>query len=214
MDIIYFLTSINKLSLLAFLITLGVLIYEINLLKKEGLSKTKPKIPKFEESTTATNIQATPLIIDQPEKITKPNNLILVVLIVFLVVFGLATFYGFYNYNQKKSQDAVSPTPMVNFITSKGIKIFNGEFNPLSDSELSQIKPAEEIIIGVKTIKGVDIDRARIRVNKDSWQDQDITVDFSPKDEIYYIKYQIASDESKLKIEAQLHSTSEGWLGD
>lgn len=214
MDIIYFLSSINKLSLVAFLITLVVLVYEIRLLQREKLFRVKPKIPKFDESANPQLVQATTLIINKPEKVTKVNNLVIIVLVVLLIIFGLAVFFGFSNYNQKSAQSTLGPTPIVNIVTSKGIKIFDNQFNPISDLQLSNIKPGEEIIIGIATVKDANIDRARIRVNKADWLTNDITVAFSPKNQIYYLKYIVATGESKLKIEAQLHSVIDGWLGD
>ena len=213
MEIVSFLSSINKLSLLAFLITLAVLIYEIRLLKKERLFRSKPKIPKFEASINPQIAQGASLIVDNQTKITKSNNVIIIVLIILLIVFGVAAVFGFSNY-QKISQSTVSPTPLVNLITSKGIKIFDKDLNPINDSQLSKIHPGDEIIIGVETVKEADIDRARIRVDRDNWQTDDITVDFSTKYQIYYLKYTVATGDAKLKIEAQLHSVSDGWLGE
>ena len=214
MDIMYFLSSINKLSVIAFLITLGVLVFEVRLLKKERKSRTKPKIPEFRESA---NLQVTPtanLITSKEEKISKPNNLIIIILIILMIVFGIATVLGYSNYNKKNSASKITQTPVVNFITSKGIKIFDSEFNPISDTYLNQLDPGVTIHIGIETIKGADIDRARIRINENNWQSNHVTVDFIPKYQIYYIKYQVATDESKLNIEAQLHSATDGWLGD
>ena len=51
MDIVGLLSSLNKIALVAFLITLGFLIYELILLTKIGKSKTKPQVPKFQEGS-------------------------------------------------------------------------------------------------------------------------------------------------------------------
>jgi len=140
--------------------------------------------------------------------------LIILILLVLLLIFGILSFFGFANYNKKELKTVISPTPVIDFITSKGIKIFNENFQPIADKDIDQIKPGEDIVIGVETINNTDINRARIRVNTTSWQNKDITTDFYPKDKIYYIKYKVASDESRLKIEAQLHSVADGWLSD
>ena len=214
MNIVYFFSSVNKLSLIAFLITLGFLLYEIILLKKERVLKTKPKIPKFKETLNSPIAQPNSLIVEKEIKVTKANNLIILILLVLLLIFGILSFFGFANYNKKELKTVISPTPVIDFITSKGIKIFNENFQPIADKDIDQIKPGEDIVIGVETINNTDINRARIRVNTTSWQNKDITTDFYPKDKIYYIKYKVASDESRLKIEAQLHSVADGWLSD
>lgn len=214
MDIINFLGSVNKLSVLAFLVTFAVLVYEVHLLKKEKELRTKPKIPKFEESIKSTITQGSVLVVEKQKKIVKPNNLVIIALIVLLFFFGIATVFGFTSYREKANQLKISPTPIIDFITSKGIKIFDENFNTIIDTQLGLIKQGKEIIIGIETIENLDIDRARIRVNKNNWQTEDITVNFSPEHQVFYIKYPVASGESKLKIEAQLHSASEGWLGD
>jgi hypothetical protein len=129
-------------------------------------------------------------------------------------LFGVAAYLGFSEKNKETTNSSLTPTPIINFITSKGIKIYDQGFQPISEELLGNIYSGEEIIIGVETIPTVDIDRARIRVNKKEWENGDITLNYSDKLKLYYIKYTVASDESKLKVEAQLHSSTEGWLGD
>ncbi len=214
MDVIYFLTSINKVSLLAFFFTLGLLIYEIILFKKEAQQMNKPKIPNFQENINPQLNQAQTINTEKSTKITRPNNLILIISIILVILFGIAAFIGFFQTNKGITNSLLTPTPVIDFITSKGIKLYNKEFQPIAENLLGDIQSGEEIIIGVETIPAADIDRARIRVNKQEWENEDITLNYSDKLKVYYIKYAVASDESKLKVEAQLHSSSEGWLGD
>jgi len=214
MDVIYFLTSINKLSLIAFLFTLGFLIYEIFLFKKEARQRTKPKIPNFQENINPQLNQAQIINTEKSTKITRPNNLALIISIFFVILFGFSAYLGFTQTKKKAVNLTPAPTPIIDFITSKGIKIYNEESEPIAEDLLKNIQAGEEIIIGVETIPTADIDRARIRVNKQEWENEDITLNYSDKLKVYYIKYKVASDESKLKIEAQLHSLDEGWLGD
>jgi len=215
MDLVNFLSSVNKLSILAFLVTLGILFYEIQLLKKEKRLSSKPRIPKFEESINPQISQAATLITEKKEVVTKPNNFIIIFLIILLIIFGLATFFGFYKFNQKQNTlSETNVTPIVNLVSSKGIRLFNEQFNLLNDTQLKAIKPGDKLIIGLETINDADIDQARIRVNSNAWQLSDFTKKFSSKYQVYYINYSVASGESKLKIEAQLHSVGDGWLGD
>jgi hypothetical protein len=99
-------------------------------------------------------------------------------------------------------------------ITSDGILIFDENFNLLKDEELNKLEPQKKIIVGIKTLEGTDIDKARIRINKNIWQPEDETKKFEKKNKVFYIEYRPASDESRLKIEAQLHSRSDGWLAE
>jgi len=214
MDVVYFLTSINKVSLIAFFSTLGVLIYEVVLFKKETQQKAKPKIPNFQENINPQLNQAQTINQEKSTKITRPNNLVLIISIILVVLFGIAAYIGFSQTTKETTNSTLTPTPIINFITSKGIKVYNSEFQSISEDLLGNIQSGEEIIIGVETIPTADIDRARIRVNKQEWENGDITLNYSDKLKVYYIKYMVASDESKLKVEAQLHSSSEGWLGD
>ncbi len=55
---------------------------------------------------------------------------------------------------------------------------------------------------------------ARIKINQGEWDDQSITTNFNKEKNVFYRKYQLATNEAFLKIEAQLHSTVDGWLGD
>jgi len=75
------------------------------------------------------------------------------------------------------------------------------------------IRSGEVIYIALENISGSDIDRARIRVNTDSWSISDETDLYNSQKKIFYRQYQVASNESVLKIEAQLHSRADGWLG-
>jgi hypothetical protein len=84
----------------------------------------------------------------------------------------------------------------------------------MPDSKLKALESGYKVFIGVKNISGIDIDKARIRINADKWNLEDETSKLEIKTGLFYKEYQIATNETKLKIEAQLHSQTEGWLGD
>lgn len=216
MDIVYFLVSINKISLIAFLGTLGFLGYEVYLFQKEKQKKAKPTIPKFEEKASQdSGVKSVSLIKEEEKTFVKPNNMVFLILIIFLVVFGIFAFLGFVNAKkQANEQTTANSLNKVDFVVSKGIKIFSSDFQPLSESELNGLKEGNKLVIGVETIKEADIDMARIRINKQAWDQQDVTDHFDKRYNVFYKDYMVASGESNLKIEAELHSKQDGWLGE
>jgi len=212
-----FIISINKISLVAFIGTLGFIVYEFLLLKREKDSQSRPNIPNFNENLASKN----PLIIQdfmanrQMEKIVKTNPFILIALLVLLFIFGLLSIIGFLSVknNSFNSNTLVSPSPRIVYQKAQGIKIYDKNFNLLNDNDLTQMKKNSTIIIGIDKISGTDIDKARIRVNKNLWEQKDLTEKFDTRQNMFYIEYITASDEGKLEIEAQLHSKTDGWLG-
>lgn len=213
MDIVYFLISINKISLIAFLVVTVFLGYEIYQLKKNNQAKVTPKIPNFEENVVISTEQAKNLS-DQPIKVVKKSDNLIIVLIVFMFLFGLVSLLGFSNFGKETRVSKVNPTPIISFINSKGIKIFDSNFRLMPEASLSAVKSGDNIIIGIENVSEADIDRARIRVNSDRWEINNTTLDFDKELNVYYYNYIVASNQGQLKIEAQLHSKTDGWLGD
>ncbi|MCX7880946.1 MAG: hypothetical protein N2482_00315 [Patescibacteria group bacterium] len=221
MEIIYFLSSVNKISLVSFLIVLGFLIYEIYLFKKEKCKQNKPFIPKFEEEKKILVEQGQKIIFQKQKTLTKINQtyiwLILVILVVF---FGMVTVYSGINQkqiSQKNEEKKITDSqtlPLVSYVRSKGIKLFNEEKKLFSEEDLKKLKSGNKIIIGIETIEQADIDYARIKVNKKEWETSDITMKFDQTNKVFYIEYVIPEKTERLKIDAQLHSKTDGWLGD
>jgi len=214
-----FLVSINKISLIIFVITFAILIYEYRLLKKEGKKGKTPKIPQFSD-TYASSFQkdAKVMIFEEKEvKFTRHSPKLFFFLVIITLFFALLTLIGFFSKSEEVSfSPKLTPTPIIEekVVASEGIEIFDENFNLLKEEKLVALQPGQKIIIGIKTIPQADIDKARIRVNKDFWEIEDETNKFNQKNQVFYIEYQLATDESKLKIEAQLHSLKEGWLGE
>lgn len=215
-----FIISINKISLFAFLAILGYLIYEFYLLKKEQKIKKIPKVPQFKENLAPKLSNTATVIISKNEEVThfKKDSLIFFILLILLPIVGFLTVIGFFfqpNIN-KKTQELITPIPTVieRVVESGGILIYDENFKLLDKDDLSKLSSEAALIIGIKTISQVDIDKARIRVNKNFWEITDETKKFDKKNQIFYINYKIASDAQNLKIEAQLHSKTEGWLGE
>lgn len=214
MDIISFLSSINKISLLAFAATLGFLSYEIYLLQKEKNKSKKPIVPEFNINTKVNPDIKAP-VIGQTKTVVKHSNFFIILLIVLLVIFGAISALGFMNLKSSSVDTAKNvPTPQVELLTSSGVKLFKEDFSVLNDVEAANLKPSNTIVVGVATVAGSDIDWARIRINKLVWSPEDTTTSFDEKNKVFYVKHMIATGESRLKIEAQLHSKADGWLGE
>jgi len=94
------------------------------------------------------------------------------------------------------------------------IKIYNEKWQELNDEGLKNLKPGEKIFIGIEKVGFSDIDMARIKINQGAWDKESITQNFNPEKNVFYKEYQVATADAFLKIEAQLHSSTEGWLGE
>lgn len=213
MDLLTILTSLNKISLIAFFITFVFLSYQIYLLKKESFSRQdKPFVPDFKENQTTASSHFTKIIAGNEVKtaLKKQNRHGLIIIGVFLsIIFAIIFIGGLFNLsfgNIRPSKSEV-PKPVVNLVASKGIKVYNQDWIEVK-------KPSGQIFIGIATIPGVDIDMARIRVNENTWGSQSASLKFKSGEGVFYREYTIATGESSLKIEAQLHSKTDGWLGD
>lgn len=96
MNIVSFLSSLNKIGLVAFLITLGFLLYEVILLRKASQAKAKPQVPQFQEGVQVLP-SAESNINDFDRNAIKKNNLVLLILVILLTLFGAITVIGYFN---------------------------------------------------------------------------------------------------------------------
>lgn len=121
MDIVAVLSSLNKIGLVAFLITLGFLIYEIVLLTKTGKANDQPQVPQFQDKGIP--LAPNPVIVESKWKnLTKNNKIILLALSTLLIVFGVLTLVGYMNSNLKSSKAAVNlPTTRPTLVPVKSI---------------------------------------------------------------------------------------------
>jgi len=217
MNITKILSSFNFVTVIAFFITLSFIIYEVYLFKKETLKKAKPQIPEFKGNTI--NLQAVSTKVISSDKVNvrveKPSVLPIIIGFVFLIIFAFVSMIGIFVQKNKTSENTkIQPTPIIDFVSSKGVKIFTPDWKEISNDILGTLTPDTLIIIGVETIDKIDIDKARIRVNNDKWLAEATTVDFNKEKRVYYKEYVISTSDAELRIEAQLHSRSDGWLGD
>lgn len=219
MDIISILSSLNKISLIAFIITSAFLSYQVYLIKQElSKKRDKPLIPDFNDKTVfKRQIEQTVFLKQKPKLFLKEKNSIyftflISFLIIFLVIFALS---GIANLMvQKKTVNIIQPTPIVNFVASRGIRVYNDNWVELTEQQLQNLNNNQKLFLGIETIKDVDIDMARIRVNETVWKGENVTNKFNKEKNVFYKDYTVGSQSAFLKIDVQLHSKSEGWLGE
>jgi len=218
MDIFIFIKSINKIAMAAFVITSIFVGYEINLLIKEKRAKKKPSIPEFKIDQKYGQVKMATSVTPKEKKefYQKPNPRLIIFLIILMFLFGTLFLVGALIKEEKTNSNLsnISPTPLIKIVSSPGIKIYNEKWEEIPDEKLTLLKDGDRIFIGIKKILGVDNDKARIRVNADQWAIEDEAVNLNQELNLFYREYQIATSESRLKIEAQLHLPKEGWLGE
>ncbi|NTU46573.1 hypothetical protein HGA88_03020 [Candidatus Roizmanbacteria bacterium] len=202
---------------MAFIVTLGIVIYEIKRLKDQKKMQSVPVIPQLDQtvSTEPKTIHATPL--KMPHKIgflqsARFHSLLLPLLIIMLLVFGVITFWTG-NKEKTASEESNGGSVTVQEVRSAGIRLFDRSFTEIDKKDWNNLKPGSTIVIGVASIADGSIDRARIRVNETVWTTEHITLQFEKKYQVFYKEYTIPEGVKSLKIDAQLHTAQDGWLG-
>lgn len=218
MDTISFISSISKASIFAFLATLGFLVYEFYILKREGKKKNQPTIPQFDPNASTQDLDKKnkPLIVPQEFKQGKLSRIFLIIILfIALVILGGVSIYGAIGMVSKKTSQNNQSKVIIQEIQSQGIKIYDSKWKEIRNIDMAQIKGGDFIYVTIETISGSDIDRARIKINNPAvWDINNITMKFNKSYNVYYMEYNIGSQEANLKIDAQLHSLKDGWLGE
>lgn len=217
MDVFGLLGYINKFSLLAFIVTLGVLVYQVYQLKKDSKSTNEtPVIPDFNENASVPSLNYSPLNTKVEAAPSKNLNLNLIILIVLTVGIIIFLFFSIFmkgnnsgNANQKEKEQ-----PLIKLAASKGIKVYDGDWSELDENGIASLKGGDAVIVGIERTSDLNIDKARIRLNKPAWDEGDENLTFDKTMNIFYKKFTIATDSAFLKIEAQLHHSKDGWLGE
>lgn len=217
MDIISIIQSSNIIAFFAFSITAISVFYQFFLLKQQKRQAEKPDIPDFNANQNYGKVRIAKI---QSEKernafFTRTNSMSIFISLFVMFFFGIIFLMGFFIDSQKKEAELLKKNKLnINIVASLGIKIYNENWEELKDSEIKEIKKGDVVLVGIKTIPKTDVDGARIKINEENWADNKSDVFFNQKLEVFYKRYEIASDEVKLKIEAQLHSKKQGWLGE
>jgi len=214
-----FVVSINKIALFAFFAVLGFLIYEIKKMVDDKKKKENPVVPQFNDKIqvppTAAMKGALPIPLAPAKKNEKEGSPLPMIIIGTTSLIGVAVLiYISYNTNLKKQKIAMTAVPIVREISSAGLIVYDAKWVDIESKKNNKATPGEKLYIGIKTIVEADIDRARIKINASDWQISDITTLFNPGQKVYYREYIVATGTAQLTVDAQLHSASDGWLGD
>lgn len=210
--------SVNKIAIAGFFFTGFFLLYEMYLLYKQRNTDAKtPKIPELQNIKTYSAVKKYAIQTEKKKTtfLKKPNHLAISILIILLVLFGIVFAVGSLSKNNHQEPSislTLSPSPQP--IVSEGIKIYDSNWRLLTKNQLRFLPAGNRIIIGIKMVANKDIAKARIRVNSNQWQVNHETKQFNSQQEVFYQDYEIATNDAQLKVEAQLFSVKEGWLGD
>ncbi|MCX6730864.1 MAG: hypothetical protein NTZ55_03375 [Candidatus Roizmanbacteria bacterium] len=211
-----FVVSINKVALLAFVVVLAFLLFEIKKMMDEKRKKEKPVVPQFndkmQQKPAAVNSTPLPAIVPLKKNEKTVNPLLMIAIGIISLVGVVVIMVASYKTSVNKQRTA--SIPIVRQIQSAGLKVYDTNWMEIEKKKNEKAKPGEKLYIGLLTIVESDIDRARIKVNANDWQISDITTLFNPKLKVYYREYIVATGTAQLKIDAQLHSASDGWLSD
>ncbi len=213
MDYINIVQSINKVAVIAFFAILLLIGVEIFMMFK-GKKKSLIKIPDFDPKFGKAAKVATTTVASGSMPASKSMVRMLVISTLLLILFGLMAVFGHYTLSNREVKNAIPqpvPLPQVELVESDGIIVFGQDWKKIQPQNIS-VTEGEMLYIGVATVKGTDIDKARIKINKPAWELTDETTQFNKQNSVYYVSYTIATSESSLKIDAQLHSKMDGWL--
>lgn len=222
-SVVDFFVSINKIALFAFVVVLGFLIFEIKKTIDDKKKEEKPTVPQFVDAVQPGPVAAAPNstpLPTAPKPIKKSNHNNSVGTIIMIII-GVVSLIGLIvvmvlTYNTKAARTRISstPVPIIREISSAGLKVYDANWVEIESKKKDKAKPGEMLYVAIQTIVEADIDRARIKINERDWQIGHITTLYNPKLKVYYKEYTVATGTAQLKIDAQLHSASDGWLGD
>lgn len=221
MNIITLIQSVNKLAFVVFLATLLLIAYEIYVMIKNKKKNEKPKLPDFQQNKHTT-IKVATVKTAHNSTISFPIFKIIVVISIMTIIVGLLVLlyqssdlsYMFSSITKiQNGTSSIIPTQsQINYTEDDAIVLFSNDWKIIARND-NLPATSDPILIGVKKISNLDIIKSRIKINKENWDISDETSEYNEKYNVYYTSYSIATDESKLEIEAQLYSKTDGWLG-
>lgn len=134
MNITTLLSSLNKIGMIAFLITLGFLIFEIIQFRKASQARSRPKVPQFQGGAELTPEKQQFVEKDAAEeaaRIVERNKSILLVLVILLIFFGLITIVGYVSLKSRESKTQFpAPSKAISQVAPPKVKAKDTEASP------------------------------------------------------------------------------------
>ena len=215
MNIFSFLVSVNKVALIVGILVTLAIGYELYLMMKRP-RKQKVQVPDFHETdikgTNFTPLATKAAPLPQGSGHGQSQLMMYIVIALFILAGIIVAGVIYMRVENSQTTSVVSNKPSVSYIESSGIYLYDSSWNALSDDMFASLKKGDSILIGIKTIDGTDIDKARLRVNQQEWLDTDETTQFDQEHGVYYRSYTIPQEQDAMAIEAELHSAVDGWL--
>ncbi|KKQ02191.1 MAG: hypothetical protein US11_C0001G0150 [Candidatus Roizmanbacteria bacterium GW2011_GWA2_36_23] len=214
-NILTLLTYLNKISILGFIITLFFVIYQIILIGRDlSAKKKKMIIPDFQDKQYITKTDNAKNSQTANNHFVKPSVFPLFLAMFFLLFFGMLALLGIIKTQSGTKVINIVPSPVIDYVVSSGIKVYNENWKELIDTDLKKLSPGQKIYVGIESVKSAGVDMARIRVNRTEWQADDVIIQYDDKKNLFYKEHEVATGEAYLKIDAQLHTKEDGWIGD
>jgi hypothetical protein len=209
------LQSANIVAIGAFLLTTIFLSYEIYLLIRQKKQNDKPIIPDFKTGVDYGHPKAININVESLNKgniLKTPNEKLIIVLVIILIIFIIAAIMSIISKIEEEEKAIMEKRKKVNVVKSNGIIIYNKDWEQLKEEDLKKLRPGDLIKVSIAIISKTDIDKARIKINRNSWDKDESQIVFDKNRNLFYKEYKVASSDAKLSIEAQFHSIKEGWL--
>lgn len=201
----------STFSIISAVVGFGVLVFlilEIYLFINEK-KRRSIKLPSFQQEKLAKEQLAKGQVIVDKSTAIKKNNLVVASLIfVFLISFTTIAFLVTRNAARSSAESSVK----IQKVESKGIMLFNDNWQLLTDQDAEQLVAGETIYIGIEKTRDENVTKARIRVNSDQWSSENETIEYNKDFNVFYITYTIKDSDIGLDIQAELYSQVAGWL--
>lgn len=187
-------------------------------MRREKVKEKKPEIPQFDPTKQMGPDHTTPMPVPQQVATHKTSagfhKFIFPILFVMLLLFGIISVAGLLFGNSQQSSVPVPPAPQVQEVKSTGIKIYDNRWVEIPGESTDVLREGDLLYIGVVSVRGANIDMARIKINEPVWSPQHTTTKYNPAFNVYYREYVISPTDVELEIEGQLHDKSTGWLSE
>jgi len=99
-----------------------------------------------------------------------------------------------------------TPTSIPYSCECSSVKLYNSSWEQIQPSEVTAGQTIYVAVTGNNSYPNYQFDKGRVRVNKTTWSESDITTEAVPgKQDEFYITYLVPVEGGKVKIEAEVH---------